>query len=615
MRKIFAALVVAAATSLAAAADPSVDEVLQAYRAATGGGAWDDKQAVAIDAEISGEGLSGTIHTIDDLKRGRSIYTVRLGPTEGAGGFDGTTPWERDTSGFVAAQQGGDAVELAINDAYRTADLWWRPDHGGATIVFQGTVTDSGGRYHVLAVTPRGGEPFEAWFDTATHFLIKVVERQGSLTTVTLFSDYRREGDVIMPHFLIADDGLGVRYRQRARITRVVFLGPQPDSTFAPPQYHIADTTIANGAAATTIPIRILNNHIYGEVRVNGRGPFAFVFDTGARDTITPPLAREIGVTPQGQIAGIGGGEGVVEGGYVNGLEFSIGEATIRRQVAMVLPLDNFNEIEGAPLPGLIGYEIFRRFVVRIDYGAATLTLIDPARFDPAGAGTAVPFVFNGGIPEVAGTIEGIPAKLDIDTGARNALMITRPFAEQHSLRASHPEGVETVDGWGVGGPTIGYVTRLGEVTIGPVALGPVVASLSLQQRGVLAGGDFSANVGGGILNRFVVTFDYAHQILYLKPLPAAAIRRDEFDRSGLWINGAGTGFRVVYVTPGSPAAAAGLKPGDFIVSVDGVPANTLTLAELRQRLRDGAPGTAVTFIILRGGVQMSITFLLRELI
>ena len=81
-------------------------------------------------------------------------------------------------------------------------------------------------------------------------------------------------------------------------------------------------------------------------------------------------------------------------------------------------------------MPGMVGYEMFRRFVTRIDYGAKTMTLIDPKEFDPKDAGTPVPFAFNGHIPEVQGTFEGMPAKFDIDTGSRSALTLTRPFAE-----------------------------------------------------------------------------------------------------------------------------------------------------------------------------------------
>ena len=34
--------------------------------------------------------------------------------------------WMRDTSGANTPQEGGDRVAVAVNEAYRFANLWWR---------------------------------------------------------------------------------------------------------------------------------------------------------------------------------------------------------------------------------------------------------------------------------------------------------------------------------------------------------------------------------------------------------------------------------------------------------------------------------------------------------
>jgi len=57
----------------------------------------------------------------------------------------------------VTQQDGGEQYAMAVNAAYRRANLWWRADRGGAAIVSQGVRHDSGGNtYEVLEVTPRG---------------------------------------------------------------------------------------------------------------------------------------------------------------------------------------------------------------------------------------------------------------------------------------------------------------------------------------------------------------------------------------------------------------------------------------------------------------------------
>jgi len=265
------------------------------------------------------------------------------------------------------------------------------------------------------------------------------------------------------------------------------------------------------------------------------------------------------------------------------------------------LPLDTLGTIEGAPMPGMVGYEVFRRFVTRIDYGARTITLIDPRHFDPKDAGTPIKFTFNDSNPEVMGSFEGLPAKFDIDTGARSELTLTKPFAERNALRASHPKGVDAVDGWGVGGPSTGYVTRGKAMTLGPIEIDGVVTTLATQDKGAFAGNDYQGNIGGGILKRFVITFDYAHNVMYVKPVSAPVADLDTYDRAGTWFNIEKEGFKVVAVTKGGPADDAGLKEGDVIVAVDGKPFGTLALPDVRQRLRDDPVGTVVVFHLANG--------------
>jgi hypothetical protein len=615
MRKSVSVLAALTAAATSCFAAPSTSEILSANKAATGGSAWDSKAIMSGNADFTAYGLTGKVHQITDLKGGRSEVDVQFGPATQANGFDGVAPWQKDTSGTVTQQQGGDALVLAVNDAYRSANKWWLADYGGAAVTSQGAKTDSGGRYDVLTFTPKGGKAFDVWYDVNTHLAVKFVEQQGSQPVVTTLSDYRPESGVVVPHKLVVDTGVGAKYLQTITVTKVEFLGPQPDTIFAAPKVTVTDFSIAGGAAATTLPIQIVNNHIYGEVKVNGKGPFLFIFDTGGHNIITPPLAKEMGLKVEGSLPGSGAGEGVMEGGLTNGVNLDVGDASVKNQLFIVFPFDSFSDIEGIPMPGMVGYETFRRFVTRIDYGAKTLTLIDAKHFDPKDAGTPVKFTFNEHVPEVMGTFEGIPAKFDIDTGSRSELTITKPFAEKNNIRTTHPKGVEATDGWGVGGPSHAYVARGADMTLGDVKVGPIVASLSTDAKGAFSGNDYSGNVGAGILKRFVVTFDYGNQVMYLKPLPAPVADTGTYDRAGMWINVSGNGFKVVALTKGAPAEEAGLKTDDLIVAVDGKASDGIHLYNLRKRLRNDPPGTVVRFKILRDKKYHTLKVTLRDLI
>lgn len=593
-----------------AATDPSA--VLNAYRAASGGDAWHGKAVMKAAANIAGQGMTGSGTIVTDLRNGTFVQHYTLGPASGAQGFDGTDAWQQGPNGDVNLEKGGDALPLAINQAYRDTHAWWRPDFGGASVVPVGEKPCERSRCDVLTITPHGGKPFDAWFDAKTHLLVRTVEKQGAQTVTTRFSDYRVSDGVRLPWNEVIDNGAGARYLLTVATTSVDFMPVQPSDTYAPPKGTTGNFSIANGATQTTFPFHLYNNHIYADAWVNGHGPLTFIFDTGGQNILVPSTARALGIEVHGAMPGSGVGNKTADYGLAKVATLRIGDITFRNQLVGVLDFA-IDDVEGVHIQGMAGFELFKRFVTRIDYGKHTITLIEPAHFDPRDAGTPIPFVFNDDDPEVTGSFEGIPAKFDIDTGARDSLTLTAPFAQAHNLRATHTKGVEAVGGWGVGGASRGYVTRGKEVTIGPMRIPDVVTSFSSQKKGTFSSAAFQGNVGAGLLKRFVVTFDYPHHTMYLKPLPGPVADLDTYDRSGMWINVAKGGMQVMDVTADGPAAQAGIEAGDVITEVDGKPASSIPVYELRRMLRDDSPGTLVRFTIRRGTQMHKLDVKLRD--
>ena len=61
--------------------------------------------------------------------------------------------------------------------------------------------------------------------------------------------------------------------------------------------------------------------------------------------------------------------------------------------------------------------------------------------------------------------------------------------------------------------------------------------------------------------------------------------------------------LQVIAARDGSPAAEAGIAPGDFVRAIDGDPTRLLSVIEGEQRLH-GEPGTTVTLSLIRGSTQ-----------
>src|ERR1700676_4740799 len=103
----------------------------------------------------------------------------------------------------------------------------------------------------------------------------------------------------------------------------------------------------------------------------------------------------------------------------------------------------------------------------------------------------------------------------------------------------------------------------------------------------------------------------------------SAYLDGDEYDEvkisssgqySGVGIEVSMEDDQVVVVSPfeGSPAAAAGIRSGDVIATIDGVPVNTTTLADTIGKMR-GKEGTSVKIGILRQGSTEPKVFTLKR--
>jgi hypothetical protein len=605
MRLAFAVFALAA-TALTPAFAASPDDILAANRIASGGDAWTGKAALAVEYDYAGQGLTGKAGGTTDLATGAFEQHYAIGPQTGANGYDGSHVWNKDNAGIVTLQEAADSIPLAVNGAYRGANLWWRKDHGGAAIVDDGRKSDGGNAYDVLTVTPEGGKPFDAWFDAKTHLLYRIAESQGGVMTTTTTTNYKSFDGTLQPVDTLINTG-DAKYDQHLVLTSAKFLAKSDPASYAPPPSAAADFAIAGGAHSVTIPFDLIANHIHARVMIDGKGPFYVIFDTGGVNLINPELAKELGIKVEGAGEARGAGDATMEMSLARVDEIDIGGAKISKQVFIALALDSLYPANGVEMRGMVGYETFRRFVTRIDYGARTITLFDPKYFDPKDAGTPIHIAFAGNAAIVDGSYNGIPGKFQIDTGSRSALTLNAPFVAANDLLAKSGKGVDAVDGWGVGGPSRSHVVRGGVLKIGGVEVDHPVTGFGQDKAGAFADPTMSGNIGGGTLKRFVVTFDYANNTMYLKPVTQKVADLDSYDRFGAWFNIGKDGYDVVAVTPGSPAEAAGLKAGDTITAIDGKPPAPTDLPAIRERFRNEAAGSVVT-VMLRDGRTLKVT-------
>jgi hypothetical protein len=566
--------------------------IIAAAKQASGGAAWDHLTTTHDHGTATAGGLSGTFQDWLDWPHMLTAGSYALGPATGKQGWDGKAAWSVDSSGQVRVERSAEAVANAVEQAYLSTYALYFPGRYPAKIDSGGTRVDAGATYQVVNITPNHANPVAVWFDATTHLPVRVVELSGAQPHSLLMSDFRVVDGVKLPFHVITRVGNDPRYDQ---VTQMVALtnANVPASTFAPPPPPPYDADFPSGKTSVTVPIRVLNNHIYLDVSINGRPAVPFIFDTGATNFLDSGHAKILGVKPEGALPGGGFGSKISSVGLARVGSVSVGGLTLHNQVFATNDLVGLFKVEGVDAAGLIGYEFAKRTVVTIDYAQHKMTFTKPDAFTPPAGVTPVAFTFDAHIPMVQATIDGIPGQFEIDTGSRGALTLMHPFAAGHGLIAKYHATTLATTGYGVGGPSKSLLARGQQLVIGPVTLDQPLLELVNDAQGAAAETHTAGNIGGDILKRFTLTLDYAKHNLYFQP-NALASKPEVFDRSGLWVNRGDDGMiTIADVTPNSAGDAADLKHGDQIIAVNDHDSRVVELYGLRKMFQD-KPGTIV---------------------
>jgi hypothetical protein len=155
-------------------------------------------------------------------------------------------------------------------------------------------------------------------------------------------------------------------------------------------------------------------------------------------------------------------------------------------------------------ISGILGYEFFSRYIVRIDFAKHMLTLYDPAKYRYVGNGDTLPLHFDRKLPRIDVRIRTarrpeVIRRLIVDTGSEDAV-------DDSTVRRTPNGPAITISTTGLGASYQAAIGTLDTVRIGrSVFTGlPGVAS----DIGI---------VGNAIWSRFVCVFDYAHKRLILE--------------------------------------------------------------------------------------------------
>jgi hypothetical protein len=284
---------------------------------------------------------------------------------------------------------------------------------------------------------------------------------------------------------------------------------------------------------------------------------------------------------------------------------------------------ENFqiSHILGIPVHGLIGFNLFKDYVVKIDYTNNKITLVKPENYTyrEKQRDIVLPLIMEQDKPFVRTSIvtdknEDVPVKLLVDTGASDALWLSTNSDNRISLPENN---FETFLGRGLSGDLYGKKGRIGAIWVGPLVLyEPIVAFPDNELIDQLIGSnDRNGTLGAEILRRFYVTMDYPNNRLILTPNENL---KDDFNynMSGLEVTNPMPGlpiFLISDIRKNSPAYYAGLQENDQIIALNNASNKTLTLNDINL-LFQSREDKKIKMTVLRDGEQIKTEFFLKKM-
>lgn len=408
------------------------------------------------------------------------------------------------------------------------------------------------------------------------------------------------------------------------------------------------------------VKFELINNLMVVPVELNG-AKLSFILDTGVSSPIlfnlTGKDSIQINKVSNITLHGLGEGEPIQALKSVQNT-FKIGNAkNFNQPLYVVLDKDlNFSTSLGVPIHGIIGYDLFKNFVVEVNYTSNTLKLYDPNkyRYKDSKKQQTLPLSIIQKKAYVDGAVtkeddSEIPVKLLVDTGSSDALWL---FHDAEKGLDIPEKNYEDFLGQGLSGSIFGKRTKLKGVRIGKFHLNEAKVAFPFKESfsSFKELGDRNGSVGGEVLKRFNIVFDYPRNKITLskngnfnKPF--------QYNLAGIELQHNGVRYIAKRITDangivdveektfgnvqillenrtrlslvpeiivsgiraGSPAADAGLKEGDVILAVNGKEIHDYKLQEILQMLNE-REGKKVRVQIERYNKDLLFTFVLKDI-
>ena len=337
-----------------------------------------------------------------------------------------------------------------------------------------------------------------------------------------------------------------------------------------------------------------VSNYLVVEAKWDKHGPYHFLIDTGASVTlVSPELAARYGQknpfppgTPLVRVKSAEGDTALLAPTMLRRLELD--GARFEDVQALIYDCAPLSAHLGMKIDAILGFPLFRETLLTLDYPHSQV-LLQRRSAAPRLPGSTIAFNNDRKTPIIPVRLGGRTFAALIDSGSDAALSLNPVGLNPEFAVAPRP------------GATVGTLTGDRTEQVGRLAATLGIGNYTLD-RPVANLTDELASLGGGILKNFTVTFDQEHnQVTFLRD-PPAPILPEPRRSAGLSFTKTPVYWRVASVVPGSPAATAGVQPGDLVTRLNGEP---VAKWDIRRYELLVATATSIEFTFLNGNAEI----------
>ena len=277
--------------------------------------------------------------------------------------------------------------------------------------------------------------------------------------------------------------------------------------------------TVAHGQVNTEIPFLFERNQIIVQIKINGKGSYNFLFDTGTNpSTINKQTAEKIGLQLDTiKRKGEGYGENPIIAYLCYFPKMALGNINQDSLVSVALNLSVFESKFSIPVVGVLGYSFLynRRFT--IDYPKRKIIFYEKELPTVNKILVKQQLILNDieSAPTVDSvSVDGHLLKLIFDTGSSLSLKLSQSADSLYNFSKSMTQlKADTLEGYG--GKAISYSGVLKKFKWGEIKLKEVKTTIDINQKtGV---GRPVGSIGNELLQNYRVTFDYIDKIVIIE--------------------------------------------------------------------------------------------------